>query len=205
MTPDEFRQLLVEQTDLQMLGPCLHDDITPFVFEPKPDTWNAFRDELAVQLGVARGDVRVVGSGRLGFSMKPQGNLVGFKDKSDIDVVIVNADIFDHLWFSLLDAAYPRRPFTDANRLGGWLRDRSSEVYTGWITPLEIRLDSKIYGPKAKPVLEFNVRWFNTLKQVSRHPPRRHEDVEGRLYRTWRHAELYHLHSLAVLRKSLLE
>jgi hypothetical protein len=105
MTPDEFRQLLAEQTDLQMLAPCLHDDITPFVFDPKPDTWNVFRDELAVQLGVARGDIRVVGSGRLGFSMKPQGNLVGFRDKSDIDVVIVNADAFDHLWFSLLDAA----------------------------------------------------------------------------------------------------
>ena len=34
---------------------------------------------------------------------------------------------------------------------------------------------------------------------------RRHEDITGRLYRTWEHAELYHLHSLASLRKSLKE
>ncbi len=203
MTSDEFRELLAHRGDAQLLELCLHDDQAPYVFEGKPGAWDTFREDLAARLGVARAEIRIVGSGRLGFSMKPGHNLRGFLDTSDIDVVFVNAEMFDHLWLSILDAAYPRPPTTQ--RIGGWLETRRNELYTGWLTPLEIRLDGKIFGAKAKPVLDFNTRWFNALKQASRHPPRRHEDIRGRLYRTWRHAELYHLDSLAALRRSLDE
>jgi hypothetical protein len=203
MTSQEFRDLLEQQSDLQLLGPCLRDDRTPYVFQQKPAAWDTFRDELALGLHVSRADIRVVGSARFGFSMKPGHNLKSFSDTSDIDVVIVNANLFDQLWMALLDAAYPRRPIT--NVLGGWLQRRRNELYTGWLTPLEIKLDRKIFGEKAAPVLDFNTQWFNTLKQASRHPPRRHEDITGRLYRTWRHAELYHLNSLATLRRTLAE
>jgi len=201
MDANEFLDLTKVKTDTQLLGACLRDDIMPYVFEPKPSAWNVFRQEIASQLEVSHGDITVVGSGRLGFSMKPWGNLSRFTDKSDVDVVIVDSDVFDELWLSLLHAAYPRLPLT--NKLGGWLRDRRNEVYTGWITPLNIHLDRTIVGEKATPVLNFKIQWFNTLKQASRHLPRRHEDVQARLYRTWRHAELYHLNSLAELRKSL--
>jgi hypothetical protein len=203
MTSEEFRSLLQQQSDLQLLDPCLHDDQTPYVFEPKPATWHGFRNQLASELEAAPGDVRVVGSGRFGFSMKPGHNLRGFRDTSDIDVVIVNAGLFDRLWLALLEAAYPRGLIS--SRFGGWLETRRNELYTGWLTPLKIRLDAKIFGSKAKPVLDFNVRWFNALKKASRLSVRRHEDITGRLYRTWRYAELYHLDSLAQLRKTLAE
>jgi hypothetical protein len=203
MTSDEFRQLLKQQSDSQLLEPCLHDDRPPFVFEPKPEAWDTFRDELVARLGVTRSEIRIVGSGRFGFSMKPGLNLRGFRDTSDIDVIIVDPEMFDHLWLSILNAAYPRPPIS--TKLGGWLETRRNELYTGWLTPLKIRLDVKIFGAKAKPVLDFNARWFDTLKKASQHPPRRHEDITGRLYRTWRHAELYHLNSLAVLRRTLAE
>jgi hypothetical protein len=203
MTPGEFRDLVQRQSDPQLLDPCLHDDRTPYVFQPQPTAWDTFRDELVSLLGVSRGDIRVVGSARFGFSMKPGRNLKAFADTSDIDVVIVNADLFDRLWLALLDAAYPRPPITE--KFGGWLQTRRNELYTGWLTPREIRLDVKTFGSKARPVLDFRTRWFNALKKASQYPPRRHEDITGRLYRTWRHAELYHLHSLTELRKTLTE
>ena len=201
MISAEFRLLIEEQTDAQLLGPCLHDDELPYVFEPKPATWDTFRDLLVSSFKVARTDIRVVGSGRLGFSLKPGQNLKSFGDTSDIDVIVVHAALFDELWLALLRAAYPRHPLT--RPLSGWLGRRRNEVYTGWLSPLELGLDTKIVGNRAKPVLDFNFRWFNTLKAASRHPPRRHEDISGRLYRTWHHAELYHLNSLASLRRSL--
>jgi hypothetical protein len=203
MTPDDFRQLLTQQSDAELLEPCLRDEGTPYVFDTKPEAWNIFRDELVGRLGVSRNEIRIVGSGRFGFSMKPGLNLRDFRDTSDIDVAVVNAALFDQLWLLILDAAYPRPPIT--SRIGGWLETRRNELYTGWLTPLEIRLDIKIVGARAKPVLEFNARWFDALKRASQHPPRRHEDITGRLYRTWRHAELYHLNSLAVLRKTLVK
>ena len=186
-----------------MLDTCLHDDRAPYAFEPGSTAWDTFRDELVSGLGIARSDIRVVGSARFGFSLKPGHNLRSFRDTSDIDVVVVNSGLFDELWLAVLDAAYPRPPVDQ--KIGGWLGKRRNELYTGWLTPLEIRLDIKIFGAKARRVLDLRARWFNALKEAARHPTRRHEDVTGRLYRTWRHAELYHLHSLSTLRRTLEE
>jgi len=203
MTTDEFRELIRRTPDSELLDLCLHSEATPFVFEAKPTTWDEFRDSLVSDLDVSRRDIRIVGSGRFGFSMKPGQHLRSFSDTSDIDVVVVNESLFDSMWLALLEAAYPRPPLV--HRFGGWLAEGRNELYTGWITPVKIRLDHRIFGPKAQPVLEMRTRWFNALKQASQVPPRRHEDVQGRLYRTWKHAELYHLHSLAELRRSLEE
>jgi hypothetical protein len=200
MTSQEFRDLLNAKSDEQLLEPCLREDVLPFVFEPKPSSWDDFRDGLVSDLGIAREDIRIVGSGRFGFSMKPEYNLRLFRDESDIDVLIVNAALFDQLWVALLTAAYPRTPLT--YRLGGWLERRRNDLYTGWISPRDIQIDIRIVGAKAKPILLLRTLWFNALKRASRYPPRRHEDVRARLYRTWRHAELYHLHGLGELRRS---
>jgi hypothetical protein len=125
-----------------------------------------------------------------------------FKDTLDIDLVVVNSTLFDELWISLLAAAYPRMPVTE--KLSGWLERRRNELYTGWITPSAIKLDAKIYGMRANPVLAFRTKWFNALKEASQFPVHRYEDITGRLYRTWSHAELYHLHCIASLRRSLM-
>lgn len=199
MTPEEFRQLLQQQTDSQLLTMCLRDDQSPYVFQRRSHAWDTFRDELVAALGVGRDDIRVVGSGRFGFSMRPQNNLRPFRDTSDIDLVVVNAGLFDQLWLALLDAAYPRPP----TNTGGWLRARKNELYTGWLSPTANRLDRRIYGAKADAVLNISLQWFNALKNASAHPPRRHESIKGRLYRTWQHADRYHLYSLATLRESL--
>lgn len=201
MTSDDFRNLLEQQTDLQLLDPCLREEQPPFVFDPTPEAWDNFRDDLVSNLSISRADIRVVGSGRFGFSMKPGHNLRTFRDTSDIDVVIVNPALFDQLWLALLAAAYPRPPVT--HKLSGWLELRRNELYTGWLTPRAIKVDMSIFGSRAKPVLDFKTRWFNALKRASRFPARRHEDLKGRLYRSWQHAELYHLHSLRELRRTL--
>jgi hypothetical protein len=201
MDADEFLALTKIKTESELLTTCLHDDSIPFIFEPRPTSWDAFRQELVTRLGVSPGDIRIVGSGRLGISIKPGNNLMPFNDKSDIDVAIVNPVMFDHFWLALLQAAYPRSPTNE--KLGGWLKKRRNEVYTGWISPLKIHLDVNVYGSRAKQILELRTRWFDALKHASRHSPRRHEDITGRLYRTWQHAELYHLHSMAELKKSL--
>lgn len=181
----------------------MHDDQAPYIFASAPERWGNFRDHLANECGGSPDEIRIVGSGRFGFSMKPGHNLRAFSDASDIDVIIVNSRLFDDLWLWILDAAYPRG--SNMERLGDWLQARRREVYTGWLTPLEIKLDHTIVGTKAKPVLDFNARWFNALKEAARYSPRRHENINGRLYRTWRHAELYHVNSLAALRRSLTE
>src|SRR5690606_36542276 len=153
------------------------------------------------KLGSASDRLRVVGSGRLGFSMKPMANLRLFSDTSDIDLLVVDEYKFDDLWEMLLSSAYPRPPIN----VSGWLRSRQKELYTGWLTPLDIRLDRRIYGPKVDPILSLVHTWFETLKVSSALVVKSHEKINARLYRTWRHAELYHAHSISALRKSIME
>ena len=203
MTSSEFRELLGRESDVELVGKCLRTDVVPYVFEPRPETWDSFRTEVGAALDVSRDDINIVGSGRFGLSLKPGKNLKRFSDKSDIDVIVINSTLFDRFWLALLEAAYPREPL--AGTVGGWLQKRRNEVYTGWLTPLQIGIDHRIFGQRAAQVLTLKARWFNALKTASRHPPRLHSDVRGRLYRTARHAELYHLSSLAALRRSLSE
>jgi hypothetical protein len=186
-----------------LLGPCLHDDDAPFVFNQSSVQWENFRAVIADGISADRTDIRIVGSARFGFSLKPWRNLDAFRATSDIDIVVVNTGLFDALWLALLAAVYPKPPTVAWG--GGWLEKIRGDIYTGWIRPPQIRLSRRIVGPRADAVLEFKSKWFNTLKLASQHPPRRHEDIQGRLYRTWRHAELYHLHSLGLLRQSLAE
>lgn len=203
MTPNEFRELLASTSDSDMLGPCLHDDEIPFVFDSTLESWDQFRNEIITPLGITQDEIRVVGSGRMGFSTKPGKNLREFHDKSDVDVVVVNAELFDQLWFWLLSAAYPRPPIT--GKAVEWLTPTQRGVYTGWLQPLEFKYDLNIYGSVARPIVEFRAQWFASLKEAARFVERRHEDVKGRIYRTWRHAELYHLDSLKALRKTLAD
>lgn len=202
MRAAEFREMLAATpADADLLDVCLRSENVPFICRDATG-WAAFRGELTTGVeGLVAGDVRIVGSGRHGFSMRPNRRLRAFNAESDIDVVVVNEQLFDFLWIALLQAAYPR---LSANRgIGGWDVPSRSELYAGWLTPKAVRMDWKIIGARAAPLVEFKQKWFDALKRAANHASRRHNDVQGRLYRTWRHAELYHLFSIAELRRSL--
>lgn len=200
MDSTDFQALLAAKTDTEMLGPCLRDNALPFVFDTKPAAWDNFKAFLSKALRVDEADIVVVGSGRHGFSTKPGRNFRKFTDQSDVDVVIVHAERFDELWFKLLSAIYPKNY---EQQFGGWIAERRNEIYTGWVTPKEIRLDLSIFGEKARPAKEFAFQWFQALQKASQFPSRRHKEVNARLYRSWSHVDLYHIYSLSELRRSL--
>src|SRR5581483_7189643 len=199
MRSAEFRSLMSTTKDSDLLDVCLRNQDVPFVIGSKA-AWDDFRGALVFALPLSQDDIRIVGSARLGFSLKPRNNLRRFRVTSDIDVVVVNEPLFDWLWIALLTAASPRHAvFRGAGR---WDQPGRSELFAGWLTPLLVHMDRKILGAKAAPIFEFKTKWFNALKEAARHPAKRHRDINGRLYRTWQHAELYHLHSLSELRTS---
>ena len=193
--------MLAVTPDADLLDLCLRSDEVPFICKDAAG-WAAFRQELSGAVdGLGVGDVRIVGSGRHGFSMNPKNKLRAFTEESDIDVVVVNDALFDAFWVSLLTAAYPRM---NANvGVGGWKEYGRTELFAGWLTPTAVRMDWKIVGKRAAPLRKFKAAWFDALKLAARHSSQPHNDIQGRLYRTWRHAELYHLYSLAELRRSL--
>jgi len=201
MKPDDFRQMLNATADADLLGVCLRSEDVPFICKDIVG-WTAFRQEMANGVvGMAERDIRIVGSARFGFSTKPRNHLRKFTEESDIDVVVVNETLFDRLWIALLEAAYPR--MAADREIGGWNLPGRTELFAGWLTPTKIRVDWQIVGQRGVPLFQFRQKWFDALKLAARHSTKPHNDIQGRLYRTWRHAELYHLFSLAELRRSL--
>lgn len=201
MKSSEFREMLRDTGDTDLLDVCLRGDDVPFICADAAG-WMEFRQGMAKGVdGLAVKDIRIVGSARFGFSMKPRNHLREFTGDSDIDVVVVNELLFDHVWVALLVAAYPRLA---ANReIGNWDVPGRAELFAGWLTPTAIHMDWRIIGKRGAQLFQFKQNWFNALKVAARHSTKPHNDVQGRLYRTWRHAELYHLYSIAQLRQSL--
>ncbi len=71
------------------------------------------KKEVAQVLGIHLNDIYIIGSGKIGFSIKPENegrvfdgkfektNLI--KDKSDIDIAIVNTKLFDYIQENIYD------------------------------------------------------------------------------------------------------
>ncbi|WP_298410365.1 hypothetical protein [Janthinobacterium sp.] len=67
----------------------------PYAFKNNAGTYDEMREWLAIKLNIHAKDVTLVGSGRIGFSMKP--NVFGrsFGGASDLDLTIINKELFE--------------------------------------------------------------------------------------------------------------
>lgn len=86
------------------------------------------REQVCEHFAIEFNSVIMVGSGKLGFSIKPEKRFVPFSDDSDIDIAVVSASLFEKVW----SEAY-------LYKKGGayWPRSHSFFKYLseGWIRP----------------------------------------------------------------------
>src|SRR5438046_2643206 len=75
----------------------------PWIFAADDDTAR-FRQHVATGLEIqpAAADIFIVGSARTGFSLDPETYFVPFQDRSDVDVAVVHAEMFDRAWQTML-------------------------------------------------------------------------------------------------------
>ncbi len=183
----------------------------PFIFGNADDTL-AFQRYVAASLGVpaAASHVLVVGSAKTGFSLDPDRYFQPFGPASDIDVAVINEDLFDEAWRAMLAWDYATmRTRTAQDRR--WLSDRRFNVWSGWYDPAgwELRERGEIHltlPAILRPLRDFSYRWFWTFRSLSRY--RYHREVprhrvDARLYRTRRHLAMYHASGLRILRTRL--
>ncbi|WP_417505833.1 hypothetical protein [Marinomonas gallaica] len=147
-----------------------------------------FKKLIASSLDVHIRDIAIVGSGKLGFSIKPDNDTPGFypfksfdfnfdkdneRQKSDLDVAIVSSSLFDEQLLSIYEHTdcYMDSVFKGRNSLGKY-------VLKGWIRPDLLPSEYKI-----SPTIE-SIR--NDLeKEYER-------DVNIGIYKSWRFFESYH-------------
>jgi site-specific DNA-adenine methylase len=75
----------------------------PFVFNGSEGDYYNFREKISGKYSVNINDIFVVGSGKLGFSYEKN---TDFSLESDVDVVIVNEDLYENYQQAICDYQY---------------------------------------------------------------------------------------------------
>jgi len=145
------------------------------------DTYFELRRRVSQQFDLHPNEVVLVGSCRLGFSLKPKGKsrkrYHPAKPTSDVDLAIVSPGQFDSYWDRVFDLVHKNRDWSLNN---GKLFTR--DLFNGWITPNEL--------PNL-PQFNDAIAWtefFDKLTQVRLCGMR---TVKARLYRSWNRLEAY--------------
>ena len=74
---------------------------TPFVFRDDVNKYFELRKDIAKHFEIDPSDIFMVGSSKLGFSLAPDKDYREWTEESDIDIAIVDADLFDRFWKEL--------------------------------------------------------------------------------------------------------
>jgi hypothetical protein len=100
---------------------------------------------------------------------------------------------------TMLKWNYPRRNSMSTVDLH-WRGERRAGLYWGWFSPDRFRYTGLSFPEDLIPLRDLSAKWFEAFRSLGRLPEFAGRSVSGRLYRTWRHALLYHEEGLRQLR-----
>lgn len=201
-TPDELVDLLTESSDFSDVVQEVIFAGTPYVFEASPDVWVQVRAQLATGLETSEDSIYIVGSAKMGYSLAPRKFGQPFADDSDIDVVVVDANLYDTMWTSILRWHYRRRhrlPPRDRK----WDTRRREGLYWGYLEPARFHYRGLSQPAPLRAARRVSNTWFTAFKSLGLIPELAERNLGGRLYRSLTHAILYHDHGLREVRRSL--
>jgi len=109
------------------------------------------KEEICEHFKVEFNSVVLVGSGKLGFSIKPAKRFQSFGDDSDIDVAVVSPQLFEKVW----EEAY-------LYKKGGAYWPKATSFFTylseGWIRPDKL---------PSSDSFEFTATWWDFFNEIT--------------------------------------
>lgn len=205
---EEFKQLLVDKTPEEIVEDVVFTR-APYVFRDEPSSMGTLRQHVVDRLqpysdSISESDCCLVGSAQAGFSMAPDSFPNLFSLDSDIDVAIVNPELFDKIWLTILRWNYAdprRRRLVSPN--SEWAQERREDIYWGWFRPDYMKWAGLWRLSQLTFLREIRTAWFNTFRELGLYSEFSGRDVHGRLYRSWEHALEYHVDGIKKIAKSL--
>jgi len=204
----EFSELL-RKTPADKLAPIVTDIVfpgVPYVFVGDPPAYDRLKTHLSERLGMRTDDVVVIGSGKSGYGLAPDSFPNPYSPThSDVDVLMVNAELFDTIWYSLLDWHYYVHSLDMNGDEKKWVAAMQKNLWWGALTLDNLKADGQ--GLRSmfllRPMRDTRSRWFDAFRSLSQVQGLEKLDIDGWLYRTWDHAILYQADSLRYLKESL--
>ncbi len=162
-----------------------------------------FKKDLANSLNVHIRDIVIVGSGKLGFSIKPSDdyprnyhfsdfdynfNINNENEKSDLDVAIVSSKLFDEQLIELYrhTRGYSNREFNN----GGKKEDFANYILKGWLRPDKVPNDYSIASEVTKVQEKYKTQFGRKVKFG--------------LYKSWYFFESYHQNNIKNINLNLI-
>jgi hypothetical protein len=151
------------------------------------NTYFDLRRRVAAEFDIHPSEVILVGSCRLGFSLKLKGfrrdrkrRYVAVTNSSDVDVAVVSQKLFDEIWDAVFHTIYPNRDWPlDIGK------QFTRDLFNGWINPG--------FLPNT-PKFSKALKWSQFFDQLTRLRLCGIRTINGRLYRTWGRLEAYQEH-----------
>lgn len=187
---NEFHSYLTSKQPTEIVQTCLFDS-TPHCFAPSPELYKRFRKEICDHFDIHPQNFAIVGSAKLGFSLNPAKFGQPFAEASDIDVVLVSEELFQSLWFQLIEFRRTVLFRLDA-RVKKNFEDLQRVLFFG-----SIRLD------KLSNDFDFAREWWEFFNRISiddRFGPRR---VRAAIFKTWKHASFYYEDNIRKIKEIL--
>lgn len=160
----------------------------PFVFKEREEDYFEFRSNIARQYNINFGEVFIVGSAKFGFSYIKGTN---FSYESDIDVVLVNEQLFEYFYQRISDYQYSMDRFhktispDEKQRYNKFLR----YLVKGWMRPDLLPLSFQIEALKEE--------WFSYFNSISNGKSEvGNYEVKAGLYKNYYYLEKYYMNGI---------
>lgn len=136
------------------------------------------RSDVSKYFTVEFTDVFLVGSAKLGFSIKPSRRFLPFGDKSDLDLVIVSKLLFENIWkevftFEKTGGYWPKMDAFKRYHFQGWIRpdmlplDKAFPITRHWWSFFEDLSAAGHFGPyKVRGGLYYSRAFFDSYQQI---------------------------------------
>lgn len=160
----------------------------PFVFDNREEDYFEFRNTIAKHFGIGFHEVFIVGSSKLGYSYHKDST---FSLESDIDVVLVNENLFESFYYNVCEYQYGIDnglvTITQAERTV--YNQFLKYLVKGWMRP--DKLPPKIQNSAIKS------EWFNFFESISYgKSPVGNYKVSGGLFKNYNYLEKYYTDSI---------
>lgn len=169
---EDFKADLTKLSSLQIVRKHVFNGQSKILCE---DMVYELKEEICSYLNIDFNDVVLVGSGKMGFSIKPSRRYGEFNDDSDLDIAIVSPHLFHTVWKEAFAYKKSRAYWPDSSSFFQFLA-------AGWVRPDKL--------PSSK-YFEFTEHWWNFFNKVTSSAKYGPYKIRAGLYQSWFFLEEY--------------
>ena len=192
MLLDDFKQNCITLKSDIIVQKYLIENDTHFFSKVEIDKEFDFKKDISLLLDVHIRDITIVGSGKLGFSIKPDIEIPGlyrFKEfdsgkTSDLDVAIVSSTLFDKEIRNLYThMSFYKNTWVNRNSLAKYIL--KGKIATRFL-PLDFKLTKEIQQVQEKYQMQYG------------------REVNFEIYKSWYYFETYHQENIKNIQINLI-